>query len=71
MSAAQERAGLSHDYKQAVYGPKESKIGDVDDVVVDKLSNFTGLVIGVGGFPGAGEKDVIVLYGSEDRQEKR
>ena len=49
-------------YKQSVYDPKESKIGDVDDVLVDKSGKVTGLVIGVGGFPGAGEKDVIVLF---------
>ena len=51
MSAAPGESGtVTNYYKQAVYGPKESKIGDVD------------LVIGVGGFPGAGEKDVIVLF---------
>jgi len=51
-------------YKQAVYDPKESKIGDIDDVLVDKSGKITGLVIGVGGFLGAGEKDVIVPFGS-------
>jgi sporulation protein YlmC with PRC-barrel domain len=51
-------------YKQAVYDPKESKIGDVDDVLVDKSGKITGLVIGVGGFLGVGEKDVIVPFGS-------
>lgn len=39
---------------QAVYDPKESKIGDIDDVLVDKSGKITGLVIGVGGFLGAG-----------------
>ena len=49
-------------YKQAVYDPKETKIGDVDDVLVDKAGKVTGLVVGVGGFLGAGEKDVIVPF---------
>ena len=49
-------------YKQAVYDPKESKIGDVDDVLVDKSGKITGLVLGVGGFLGVGEKDVIVPF---------
>jgi len=63
MSAAPgESWTVTNHYKQAVYGPKESKIGDVDDVLVDKSGKVTGLVIGVGGFPGAGEKDVIVLF---------
>jgi sporulation protein YlmC with PRC-barrel domain len=49
-------------YKQAVYDPKETKIGDVDDVLVDKSGKVTGLVVGVGGFLGVGEKDVIVPF---------
>ncbi|MGO4512134.1 2'-5' RNA ligase family protein [Bradyrhizobium sp. 2TAF36] len=52
---------MTNYYKQAVYDPKESKIGDIDDVLVDK-SGKIGLVIGVGGFLGAGEKDVIVPF---------
>jgi sporulation protein YlmC with PRC-barrel domain len=51
-------------YKQAVYDPKENKIGDIDDVLVDPAGKVTGLVIGVGGFLGAGEKDVIVPFSS-------
>ena len=49
-------------YKQSVYDPKQNKIGDVDDVLVDQSGKVTGLVIGVGGFLGAGEKDVIVPF---------
>jgi sporulation protein YlmC with PRC-barrel domain len=49
-------------YKRDVYDPKESKIGKIDDVLVDKSGKVTGLVVGVGGFLGAGEKDVIVPF---------
>jgi sporulation protein YlmC with PRC-barrel domain len=49
-------------YKQAVYDPNDSKIGDIDDVLIDKSGKVTGLVIGVGGFLGIGEKDVIVPF---------
>lgn len=49
-------------YKQTVYGPNQNKIGDVDDVLVDKSGKVTGLVIGVGGFLGVGTKDVIVPF---------
>lgn len=49
-------------YKQSVYDPKQNKIGDVDDVLVDQSGKITGLVIGVGGFLGAGEEDVIVPF---------
>src|ERR1700743_1569112 len=63
MSAApSEGETVTNYYKQAVYYPKETKIGDVDDVLVDKSGKVTGLVIGVGGFLGAGEKDVIVPF---------
>src|ERR1700722_17651806 len=63
MSAAPaESWTVTNNYKQAVYGTNESKIGDVDDALADKSGKVTGLVIGVGGFLGAGEKDVIVPF---------
>lgn len=49
-------------YKQSVYDPKDAKIGSVDDVLLDKAGKVTGLVLGVGGFLGAGEKDVIIPF---------
>src|SRR6201989_691666 len=63
-AAPAESWTVTNYYKQSVYDPKESKIGDVDDVLVDKGGKVTGLVIGVGGFLGAGEKDVIVPFTS-------
>ena len=57
-------------YKQSVYDPNQSKIGDVDDVLVDKSGKVTGLVIGVGGFLGAGEKDVIVPFNAVKNAKK-
>jgi sporulation protein YlmC with PRC-barrel domain len=53
---------LTNYYKQSVYDPKEAKIGDIDDVLVDKTGKVPGLVVGVGGFLGSGEKDVIVPF---------
>ena len=61
-AAPAESWTVTNYYKQAVYDPKESKIGDIDDVLVDKSGKVTGLVVGVGGFLGAGEKDVIVPF---------
>jgi sporulation protein YlmC with PRC-barrel domain len=49
-------------YKQSVYAPDQTKLGSVDDVLVDSSGKVSGLVIGVGGFLGAGEKDVIVPF---------
>jgi sporulation protein YlmC with PRC-barrel domain len=71
MSAAPgESWTVTNYYKQSVYDPKESKIGDVDDVLVDKSGKVTGLVIGVGGFLGAGEKDVIVPFTAVKTEKK-
>jgi sporulation protein YlmC with PRC-barrel domain len=61
-AAPAESWTVTNYYKQAVYDPKESKIGDIDDVLVDKSGKITGLIVGVGGFLGAGEKDVIVPF---------
>ncbi len=49
-------------YKQNVYDPNENKIGDIKDVLVDKSGRVIALIVGVGGFLGAGEKDVAVPF---------
>lgn len=50
-------------YKQSVYDPSDSKIGEVMDVLMSPDGKATALIIGVGGFLGAGEKDVAVPFG--------
>ena len=47
-------------YKQNVYDPSNTKIGDVADVLIGKDGKVLALVIGVGGFLGIQEKDVLV-----------
>ena len=49
-------------YKQNVYDPQDNKIGEIMDVLVDREGKATALIIGVGGFLGAGEKDVAVPF---------
>ena len=51
-------------YKQNVYDPNNNKIGEVMDVLVDKSGKIHTLIVGVGGFLGAGEKDVAVPFDS-------
>ena len=53
---------ITHWYKQNVYDPQDNKIGEVMDVLVDREGKATALIIGVGGFLGAGEKDVAVPF---------
>jgi sporulation protein YlmC with PRC-barrel domain len=49
-------------YKQPVYAPDKSKIGEIDDVLLNGAGKVVAVVIGVGGFLGAGEKDVLVPF---------
>ena len=49
-------------YKQSVYDPKDNKVGEIMDVLLDKSGKVTSLIVGVGGFLGAGEKDVSVPF---------
>ena len=57
-------------YKQNVYDPKDNKIGEVMDVLVDESGKIASLIIGVGGFVGAGEKDVAVNFSAVKRTTK-
>jgi sporulation protein YlmC with PRC-barrel domain len=47
-------------YKQSVYDPSNNKIGAIEDILITQQGQMRALVIGVGGFLGIGEKDVIV-----------
>ncbi len=43
-----------------VMGPDNTKIGDVEDVVIERSGMVHAVVIGVGGFLGVGEKGVAI-----------
>jgi len=45
-----------------VYGSDNSKIGDINEVIVDRNGQAKAIVIGVGGFLGIGEKNVAVPW---------
>lgn len=49
-------------WKQAVYDVKETRIGEIDNLVVAHNGQITDAVIGVGGFLGIGEKSVSVPF---------
>jgi sporulation protein YlmC with PRC-barrel domain len=51
-------------YKQDVYDPSGSKIGSISDVLVLPSGQVSAVIIGVGGFLGAGEKEVAVDFNS-------
>jgi sporulation protein YlmC with PRC-barrel domain len=43
-----------------VYGADNQKIGDIDEILMDRQGRIHGLVVGVGGFLGIGQKDVAI-----------
>lgn len=51
-------------YKQDVYDQRNNKIGEIMDVLVSKSGRIDAAIVGVGGFLGAGEKDVAVSFGA-------
>jgi sporulation protein YlmC with PRC-barrel domain len=53
---------VTHWYKQNVYDPSDSKIGEITDVLIDREGKIGVLIVGVGGFVGVGEKDVAVPF---------
>jgi sporulation protein YlmC with PRC-barrel domain len=53
---------ISDYYNQSVYDNKDNKVGDVNDLLVDKDGKVSAVIIGVGGFLGAGEKNVAVPF---------
>ena len=57
-----EAMTVTHWYKQNVYDPGDNKIGEIMDVLVDKDGKITAFIVGVGGFLGAGEKDVALHF---------
>lgn len=47
-----------------VYSPAGDWIGEIDNVIIDASGDIQGAVLGVGGFVGIGEKDVLVSFDS-------
>src|SRR3954447_12158146 len=45
-----------------IYGENSEKIGDVNEVLIDRKGNADAIVVGVGGFLGMGEKDVALPF---------
>jgi hypothetical protein len=46
----------------SVYGPDNSSIGEINDVIIGSDGTIKAVVIGVGGFLGVAQKDVAVPF---------
>ena len=55
---------VSDYYDQNVYDPQDNKIGKVQDILIAKDGKLIGVMLGVGGFLGLGEKNVAVPFDS-------
>jgi sporulation protein YlmC with PRC-barrel domain len=55
---------ISDYYNQSVYDPQDNKIGDIKDLLANKDGKIDAAIVGVGGFLGAGEKNVAVPFNS-------
>jgi hypothetical protein len=53
---------VTHWYKENVYDPNDSKIGEVKDVLINHDGKIDAFIVAVGGFLGVGEKDVAVPF---------
>jgi hypothetical protein len=51
-----------------VYGSDNEKIGDINEVLVDRSGNADAVVLGVGGFLGIGEKNVALPFNAFEWQ---
>jgi sporulation protein YlmC with PRC-barrel domain len=49
-------------YKQNVYDPSDKKIGEIKDVLISNDGKIAAFIVEVGGFIGAGAKDVAVPF---------
>jgi sporulation protein YlmC with PRC-barrel domain len=49
-------------YKADIYDPSEHKIGKATNLVIDSKGNLRGVIIGVGGFLGIDQKDVVIPF---------
>jgi sporulation protein YlmC with PRC-barrel domain len=43
-----------------IYNEQNEKLGDISEVLLDKSGKVTGVIIGVGGFLGVGQRDIKV-----------
>jgi PRC-barrel domain len=63
-------ATVTNYYKQNVYDPSDSKIGEIKDVLVGRDGKVAAFIVSVGGFLGAGEKDVAAPFSALSATDK-
>ena len=62
LTTVPEAVTVTDYYKQNVYDPSDKKIGEIKDVLIANDGKIAALIVEVGGFIGAGAKDVAVPF---------
>ena len=62
LTTVPEAVTVTDYYKQNVYDPSDKKIGEIKDVLIGSDGKVTAFIVEVGGFIGAGAKDVAVPF---------
>ena len=43
-----------------IYNPQNEKLGEIEELIIDQSGRVAGAIVGVGGFLGIGEHDIMV-----------
>jgi len=62
LTTVPEAVTVTDYYKQNVYDPSDKKIGEIKDVLIGSDGKVAAFIVEVGGFIGAGAKDVAVPF---------
>jgi sporulation protein YlmC with PRC-barrel domain len=62
MTSVPDSVTVTDYYKQNVYDPSDKKIGEIKDVLIASDGKIAAFIVEVGGFIGAGAKDVAVPF---------
>ena len=62
MTSVPEAVTVTDYYKQNIYDPSDKKIGEIKDVLIVSDGKVAAFIVEVGGFVGAGAKDVAVPF---------
>ena len=62
LTTVPEAVTVTDYYKQNVYDPSDNKIGEIKDVLIGSDGKVAAFIVEVGGFIGAGAKDVAVPF---------
>ena len=71
LAAPQSGQMRAADLREAdIYTADNQKVGDIDDILLDRQGKIVAVVVGVGGFLGIGQKNVAIPFDSLEIQDQ-